>query len=57
MPSPTPVLHAAEAGQIAADHGFVARPPSDERLVGIEIEWLTVALDDPTEPAGLDPSA
>lgn len=54
MPSPTPVLHAAEAGQIAADLGFVARPPSDERLVGIELEWLTVALDDPTQPADLD---
>jgi glutamate--cysteine ligase len=54
VPSPTRVLHAAEAGQIAADHGFVARPPSDERLVGIEVEWLTVALEDPARAADVD---
>ena len=54
MPSPSPVLHAAQAGQIAANHGFVARPPSSERLVGLEFEWLTVCLEEPEVPAALD---
>ena len=54
MPSPSPVLHAAQAGRIAADHGFVARPPSSDRLVGIEVEWLTVCLQDPEVPAALE---
>jgi glutamate--cysteine ligase len=54
VPSPSPSLHAAQAGQIAADHGFVARPPSSERLVGLEFEWLTVCLQDPEVPAPLD---
>ena len=31
--------------------GFVARPPSSERLVGVEFEWLTVCLHDPAAPA------
>ena len=54
MPSPSPVLHATQAGRIAADHAFVARPPSSERLVGIEFEWLTVCLRDPQVPAFLE---
>jgi len=54
MPSPSPVLHAAQAGRIAADHGFVARPPSSDRLVGIEVEWLTVCLQDPEVPVALE---
>src|SRR6185503_19258006 len=52
--SPSPVLHAAQAGRIVADHGFVARPPSSERLVGVEFEWLTVCLHDPEVPAALE---
>jgi glutamate--cysteine ligase len=39
---------------MAADHGFVARPPSSERLVGVEFEWLTVCLHDPAVPAALE---
>jgi len=54
VPSPSPVLHAAQAGRIVADHGFVARPPSSERLAGIEFEWLTVCLEDPEVPAALE---
>jgi glutamate--cysteine ligase len=54
VPSPSPVLHAEQAGRIAADHGFVARPPSSERLVGLEFEWLTVCLRDPQVPAALE---
>jgi glutamate--cysteine ligase len=54
VPAPSPVLHATQAGRIAADHAFVARPPSSERLVGIESEWLTVCLQDPQVPATLE---
>ena len=54
MPSPSPVLHSAQAGRIVADHGFVARPPSSERLVGLEFEWLTVCLQDPEVPAAIE---
>jgi glutamate--cysteine ligase len=54
VPSPSPVLHPTQAGRIAADHAFVARPPSSERLVGIESEWLTVCLRDPQLPAVLE---
>ena len=54
MPATSPVLHAELAGRIAADHGFVARPPSSERLVGLEFEWLTVSLRDPAVPAALE---
>jgi len=54
VPSPSPVLHSAQAGRIVADHGFVARPPSSERLVGLEFEWLTVCLQDPEVPAAIE---
>jgi glutamate--cysteine ligase len=53
VPTQTPVLDPAAAVRVAADHGFVPRPETDERLVGIEIEWLTVRRDDPARPAAL----
>lgn len=51
MPSPGPVLNAEEAGRIVAERGFAPRPPSSQRLVGIEIEWLPVRLDAPDQAA------
>jgi glutamate--cysteine ligase len=57
MPSPQPVLAASEAARVAADRGFTP-PRTDGRRssavdgrVGIEMEWCTVDLVDPTRPA------
>ena len=59
MPSPIPVLPATEAARIAADRGFAT--PADghgardgTRRVGVEMEWCTVDLADPTRPADFD---
>ena len=53
MPSTQRVLPADQAARIAADRGFV--PPGDapRGRAGIEMEWLTVALADPSRPADL----
>jgi glutamate--cysteine ligase len=54
MPSQNPVLDRAAAGRLAAARGFDPQPPSEQRLVGIEMEWLTVRLDATERAAGLD---
>ena len=53
MPSTQRVLPADQAARIAADRGFL--PPGDapRGRAGIEMEWLTVALSDPSRPADL----
>ena len=56
MPSPRPTLTRDDARQLTADRGFrrSAGAPAPGRHVGIELEWLTVSLDDPTQPALAD---
>lgn len=54
MPSPHPVLVAAEASRIVADRGFRPPLPGAPRRVGIEMEWCTVDLADPSRPADFD---
>jgi len=61
MPSPHRVLPAAEAGRIVAERGFAPSASGDgngtrdaTRRVGVELEWCTVDLADPTRPADFD---
>ena len=54
MPSTERVLHADEAARIAADRGFAAPDDAPRGRLGIEMEWCTVSLRDPSRPADFD---
>jgi len=56
MPSPRPVLTRDHARRLVADHGFTAdsATASPDHQVGVELEWITVDLADPTRPAPAD---
>lgn len=53
MPSPERVLSADDAARIVMDRGFVPAHATTLRRVGIEMEWCTVRLGEPSRPPDL----
>ena len=51
MPAPTPSLSVDDVHRHAAERGFL---PNDERRVGVEAEWLTIPVEDPTGQVQLE---
>jgi len=56
MPSRRPVLTRVEARRTVSARGFDRAPggPGDDRLVGIELEWLVVDAADPGRPVPVE---